>query len=106
MEICVIGDKYSAPLFGVSGLRVHIVSNVSEAKAVLNEAIETCAIIYITETLASDMEEDIQGLNEQPTPAIILIPSYEGSLGIGISGVKKSVERAVGADILFGEETK
>ena len=34
-------------------------------------------------------------------PAIIPIPGREGSLGLGIASVKKSVERAVGADILF-----
>jgi V/A-type H+-transporting ATPase subunit F len=34
-------------------------------------------------------------------PAIIPIPSNQGVLGIGMEGVKKSVERAVGADILF-----
>ena len=34
------------------------------------------------------------------TPAIILIPGKEGSLGIGMANVKTAVERAVGADIL------
>ena len=36
------------------------------------------------------------------TPAIIPIPGVDGNFGIGIANVKKSVERAVGADILFG----
>ena len=34
------------------------------------------------------------------TPAIILIPGKEGSLGIGMANIKTAVERAVGADIL------
>ena len=34
------------------------------------------------------------------TPAIILIPGKEGSLGIGMANVTNAVERAVGADIL------
>ncbi|MEG0541022.1 MAG: V-type ATP synthase subunit F, partial [Angelakisella sp.] len=29
------------------------------------------------------------------------IPGRRGSMGLGLSNVKKSVERAVGADILF-----
>lgn len=37
-------------------------------------------------------------------PAIIPIPDKDGSLGIGMESVKKAVERAVGADILFGGE--
>ena len=34
------------------------------------------------------------------TPAIILIPGREGSLGIGRDSLQRSIERAVGADIL------
>jgi V/A-type H+-transporting ATPase subunit F len=37
-------------------------------------------------------------------PAIIQIPGVRGNTGNGISGVKKSVEQAVGSDILFGNE--
>ncbi len=104
MEICVIGDKDSAPLFLTLGLKVHIVSDVAQAKSVLKKAAEESAIIYITEKLAKDMDTEIQELNERLTPAIVLIPSYEGSLGIGILGVQNSAKRAVGADFLFGEE--
>lgn len=104
MEICVIGDIDSAPLFLVLGLKVHIVSDVTQAKNILEETAKNHAVIYITEKLAKDMDAEIQKLNERETPAVVLIPSNEGTLGIGMSGVKKSVERAVGADILFGEE--
>mgnify|MGYP002798505339 CR=1 FL=1 len=34
-------------------------------------------------------------------PAIILIPGVSGNTSAGINGVKKSVEQAVGSDILF-----
>lgn len=48
--------------------------------------------------------EIIDAYKEQPIPAIIPIPGKDGSLGIGIRNVKKNVERAVGADILFNED--
>ena len=35
------------------------------------------------------------------TPAIILIPGVKGNTGEGLRGVHKSVEQAVGSDILF-----
>ena len=38
------------------------------------------------------------------TPAVIAIPGVKGNTGIGISGVKKSVEQAVGSDILFSND--
>ena len=34
------------------------------------------------------------------TPAVILIPGKEGSLGIGMEQVKTTAERAVGADMI------
>ncbi len=36
------------------------------------------------------------------TPAIIQIPGVSGNTGAGVAGVKKSVEQAVGSDIIFG----
>ena len=39
---------------------------------------------------------------EQQLPAIIQIPGVSGNTGEGVNGVKRSVEQAVGSDILFG----
>ena len=61
---------------------------------------EDYAIIYMTEQLAAQIPDEINRYRKALTPAIILIPGKEGSLGIGISQVKDIVERAVGADIL------
>ena len=47
---------------------------------------------------------EIEKFKDVKVPAIIPIPGMDGSYGIGIQGVKKSVERAVGADILFGND--
>ncbi|MFY9563785.1 MAG: V-type ATP synthase subunit F, partial [Limnochordia bacterium] len=46
-------------------------------------------------------EQAIDRYKDSMTPAVILIPSNQGSLGIGMRNLKKSVERAIGADILF-----
>ena len=37
-----------------------------------------------------------------PSPAVILIPGISGNTGDGLKAVKKSVEQAVGSDIIFG----
>ena len=37
-------------------------------------------------------------------PAIIQIPGISGNTGAGIAGVKKSVEIAVGSDIVFSQQ--
>ena len=53
-----------------------------------------------TEQLAQQLQPEIARYKDALTPAIILIPGKEGSLGIGMANVKTAVERAVGADIL------
>ena len=50
------------------------------------------------------LEELIEKYKTQLLPAIILIPGVSGNTGAGVRGVKKSVEQAVGSDILFGSE--
>ncbi len=100
-KIAVVGDKDSVLGFKALGLETHSVDSVEQArKAVHTLAKENCAIIYLTEQLAAQMQPEIARYKDALTPAIILIPGKEGSLGIGMANVKTAVERAVGADIL------
>ena len=100
-HIAVVGDKDSVLGFKALGLTTFPVDSVDQAKTTLHTlAKENYGIIYLTETLAASMESDIARYKDELTPAIILIPGKEGSLGIGMRNIKKAVERAVGADIL------
>lgn len=102
-NIAVIGDKDSVQGFLALGLSVYAESDAQSAEERLKAlAREGCAIIYITENLAQHMMGTIARYSEEMTPAVILIPNNAGPLGLGMTGVKQSVERAVGADILFG----
>ncbi len=104
-KIGVIGDKDSVLGFKALGLSVFPVTRVSEAEEILHELAENkFAVIFITEQVAVNMQEHIEKYKENHFPAIIPIPGNQGVLGIGMQGVKKSVERAVGADILFRDE--
>ncbi|AEV66862.1 V-type ATP synthase subunit F [Acetivibrio clariflavus] len=101
-KIGVIGDKDSILGFKAVGMSVFPVTTPSEAQETLERiAEEQYAVIYITEHIAKDIVKTIEKYNERRFPAIIPIPGNQGSLGIGMSSIKKSVERAVGADILF-----
>ena len=60
-------------------------------------------MIYITESMASKLKNEVARLKGQITPAVIQIPGISGNTGAGIEGVKANVEQAVGSDILFGE---
>ena len=100
-KIAVLGDQDSVLGFKALGLDVFPAETVEEAKSTLHRlAKEDYAVVYLTEQLARYMNDELARYKDDLTPAIILIPGKEGSLGIGMANVKKSVERAVGADIL------
>jgi V/A-type H+-transporting ATPase subunit F len=61
---------------------------------------EGFAILYIEENPAQELASEIDRFKDSPTPAIILIPGREGSLGLGQSALHAAVERAIGTDIL------
>ena len=100
-QIAVIGDWESVMGFRALGLDTYPVTSPEEAKEKVRELAKTdCAVIYLTEQLAKDMEDVINHYKDDLSPAIILIPGREGSLGIGRNNIQLSIERAVGADIL------
>lgn len=65
---------------------------------------EGAVVIYITEQSAALVPETIQRYLTEPFPAIIPIPNREGTTGYGMAGIRKNIEKAIGADILFGNE--
>lgn len=100
-KIAVMGDMDSVLGFKALGLDVCPVTTPEEGREALHRmAKENYAIIYMTEQLAVQLTAEIARYKDALTPAIILIPGKEGSLGIGMANVKTAVERAVGADIL------
>lgn len=104
-KIAVMGDYDSIYGFATLGLDTFPVNNPEYGAAQLKRLAEdNYAVIYMTEALASDLQKEIERYREVMKPAIILIPGISGNTGAGIAGVKKSVEQAVGSDILFSEE--
>lgn len=100
-KIAVLGDRESVMGFKALGLEVCPAETVEEAKTALHRlAKDNCAVVYLTEQYAAQMEAEIARYKDALTPAIILIPGKAGSLGIGMASIKSAVERAVGADIL------
>ena len=59
-------------------------------------------MVYITENTASGIQNEIDRYSEEKLPAIILLPGVAGNTGDGVRNVSKSVEQAVGSDIIFG----
>ena len=100
-KIGVIGDKDSVLAFKAIGLDVYPTFNSNDASKIIDRlAAKNYAVIFITEQLAKDIENIIDRYSRSVLPAIILIPSNQGSLNIGIQKIKDNVEKAVGVNIL------
>lgn len=106
-KIAVMGDRDSIYGFAAIGLEPFPVENAEEAGKKLRRLAEgNYAVIYITEALAASIESEIDRYRSERLPAIILIPGVSGNTGKGIMNVKKSVEQAVGSDIIFNGENE
>ena len=100
-KIGVVGDKDSILAFKALGIDVYPVTEPDEARITINKmAAEKYAIIFVTEQIAKDLEETIERYNRELIPAVILIPSNQGSLNIGLQRINDNVEKAVGVNIL------
>ncbi len=104
-KLAVLGDKDSIYGFAALGLDIYPVEDPQEGAKTLRKLAEgVYAVVYITEALAAALENEISRYQSAPLPAIIPIPGITGNTGMGIKMVRKSVEQAVGSDIIFNEK--
>ena len=104
-KVAVIGDRDSIYGFAALGIATYPVSSAQEATTTLKHLAQNeYAVIYVTEAIQAEIESEIDHYLTEPIPAIIPIPGVSGNTGMGIRNVKKSVERAVGSDIIFNNE--
>ncbi len=101
-KIGVIGDRDSVLGFKALGITVCQAAEAREAESALHRmAEEGYGIIYITEQFARSIRTAVEKYDACKYPTILPIPGSRGSTGFGREGVKRAVEKAVGADILF-----
>ncbi len=103
-KIGVLGDRDSVYGFGALGLEVFPVEEPEAgAKLLRRLAEEGYAVLYVTEALCAQIPDELERLRERPLPAVVPIPGIYGNTGMGLQQVKRSVEQAVGSDILANE---
>ena len=100
-----MGEYDSIYGFAALGLSTFPVDNDREQCAAVFKRLTLgdYAIIYITESKAALIREEIAACSEKTVPAVILIPGISGNTGEGLAQVKRSVEKAVGSDIIFNQ---
>lgn len=103
-KIGIVGDKDSILGFMALGFAVRACDGKDDAlRHIRKLAAEEYAVIFVTEDIMEKFAEtnELERYKTQPVPAIIAIPPKSGSTGYGMTNIKRSIERAVGADILF-----
>lgn len=99
-KIAVIGDYDSIYGFSSLGLAVFPVSGKEEAAELFPRlAEEGYGVIYITEKLAGELQEEIDAYNSRIAPAVVCIPGISGNTRQGAARIRSFVERAVGSDL-------
>ncbi|WP_422484868.1 V-type ATP synthase subunit F [Gudongella sp. DL1XJH-153] len=100
-KVGVIGDKDSVLAFKALGVEVFTVKEADEArKTVDTMARNNYGVIFITEQIASLIPDTVDRYDKEIIPAVILIPSNQGTLNIGMDRINENVEKAVGSNIL------
>ncbi len=102
-KIAIVGSPQAILGFKALGVVAFPVSSAEEGRQVLKKIAddEQYAILLITEDWVVALEEELNELKSRALPAVTILPSQLGSLGMGNKELRKIVERAVGSDILF-----
>ncbi|PKK39445.1 V-type ATP synthase subunit F [Clostridiaceae bacterium JG1575] len=100
-KVAVVGDRDSILAFKALGVEVvHAAQPEDARRAIDTLARDKYGVIFVTEQVAADIPDTIERYNKILTPAVILIPSNQGTLNIGMKRISDNVEKAVGSNIL------
>ena len=100
-KVGVVGDKDSVMAFKALGVDVYVATDAEEARKTVDSlARDNYGIIFITEQIASLIPDTVDRYDKEIIPAVILIPSNQGTLNIGMDRINENVEKAVGSNIL------
>lgn len=104
-RIAIVGSEDSIVGFKAIGVEPFAVSDKASLISTVEKLCDITAevkyaIVLVTEDYFEIAKEELFELSKRPLPAILSIPSHEGSKGFGKEKIKRIVEQAVGSDIL------
>ena len=98
-RIGMIGDRASVLGFRAVGFDVEYAMIIKLQRMLWISLPKKYAIIFITEQIYLLIGKQLQEYSKSILPAIIVPPNNRGSRGIGMEGISKAVEKAIGVDI-------
>lgn len=100
-KIGIVGEKSVAIAFKSIGVDVFYADDSITAREQIKKLDrEGYAVIFLTENLLSELTDFLERYKTRPYPAIIPVPAASGAGGMGLAGLKKDMEKAIGFDIL------
>lgn len=100
-KIAAMGDRDSIYGFSSIGMDIFPEDKMDSPTLTLHRLVDSgYAVIYITETLAEKLESELEQYRGRQLPVIVPIPGITGNKGMGMKAISKSIEQAVGSDIL------
>ncbi len=104
-KLAFVGEEKIGYLFRSFDFAMFPVKNSEEAITKIKEIYtkKDFDVIITTEDFAIGLGDFIQGKTDV-TPVIFVLPSTSHYEGLGIQWIRKSVEKAVGIDILSNKE--
>lgn len=104
-KMAVIGDKDSIFAFKAVGVEVFGADGEEQAKEHVKTLVkENYKVIFITEDLAEKLEDFLNRYRTRTYPAIIPIPKGGVAGGYAMNSLKRDMDKAIGADILFKDK--
>lgn len=102
-KIAIVGDGDSIMVFKAAGADSFPAGDAKEAREIVRKVAREYSVIFLTEELARELGDFLKRFDEAPYPAVLTIPSKNGSSGYGAELVKRASERALGIDLFSNE---
>lgn len=109
-KIAAFGEKDIMLIFKAAGIDVFPLKNksgeIKEAAKKLKQLADSgYGIIFITETLAVKLDSVIREYEHSFQPSIVVIPGPGKRNDYAMKNLRRTIIKAVGADILSGKES-
>ena len=105
-KMAIIADGDGALVFRAAGIDAFRAENAAQARPLLQKLAAEYRVIFVTDTLAAQMEEAITAYDGAAYPIVLCVPSAQGEGGYGGERLRRYSERALGMDILPRAEHK
>lgn len=105
-KIVAVGEKELIAGFRSVGLELIPVQSAPDVEPILRRLSldPEVALILMTESIAQECLDAISRFREKSLIVLLVIPSHQGSSHIGMVEMRRSIERAVGTNLLGERE--